>query len=592
MGILRFSDFSGLIPKLAPRQLPDQNAQYAINAKLGSGELRGWGGPKLIATASTFARRVYHFVRDGVDHYVPFARRTEMVRALLINDAFDRIYYTDATGAYVTTEQRIVDGLPPFACGVPTPVVTGLQVTVTGGSENTSEVRVYSCTLVSNYGEESAPCVAAIGSGNVDGTWRVKGMSSLIFNDAAYPNVTKFRLYRTLTSASGVDYRMVREWKLDPTKKGLDPVTQRRWGLPNSYVDTVKSSVVAANFPMKSAGWMPPPAGLRGVVSCSGGFLAGFVGNTIRFSVPYQPHAWPDDYQLAVEDDIVGLGVFDSAVVAVTKGRPAVAIGYSPDSMALTNFPDPYPCLSVDGIVSTSVAVMFPSEQGLISIDPSGVNIVTEPLMTREEWAKYSPSTIRAAAKDTFYVGFYSDTMGFALDFTDPARAMTNLMLPGVTGLDIDRLTGRLLVLRNREILEWDGDLANPMETVWRSKPILLPKPYNFGAIQVRGGFGPTLNPRGAVDPDGYTVNTNDAGGDFPLGGDGESRLNSADVGYVRVRLIADNEVVFDGQINDELVHRLPSGFKATQYEVEIATSAQVMSVTLAGTPHELEQAT
>mgnify|MGYP001502416508 CR=1 FL=1 len=67
-----------------------------------------------------------------------------------------------------------------------------------------------------------------------------------------------------------------------------------------------------------STDWIAPPdddtalypdGPMKGLISLPGGILAGFTGKRICFSEPFLPHAWPVNYRITLEEEIVGIKV-------------------------------------------------------------------------------------------------------------------------------------------------------------------------------------------------------------------------------------------------------------------------------------------
>lgn len=585
MGVLRIAMFGGRIPRLAPRLLPDTAAQQAMNARLTSGELRPWWQPKKIATVElAYPKSVYRYWHKGVAKFLAFRRATTVVESALINDAFDRIYYANSDGFFITTKDDIENGVPAVRAGVPSPIAPSFAVDPTGGDASRTETRVYLMTLVSKYGEESAPSPPKIVSAPSDASWRLAGLDSVFYDAGTYPNVVKLRIYRTITSGSGVDYRVAKEIDVN--------------AIPAEMVDDTEDVQLVSAPVLESLSWSTPPEGLRGVIPMPNGFNAGFKGRTVYFSEPYFPHAWPEDYQLAVEDDIVALGHFGNTLVIATKGRVGVAVGTVPAAMSLVTDGKVAPCLSADSLVSTTGAVVYASEEGLISVSDAGVEVITKAFLTRDEWKRLRPEGIKAAIYESRYLGFYSSSMGFAFQFDDPSTAWTDVQHPGVVAVVTDETTSRTLLLAGQDVLEWEGDTDNPMTYSWRSKPMQIPKPLNFGAMQVRAAFDTVAAER----PDAYPVVEETL--DDPLGLnvhgvnegepiDGPAAANTDDPAYsgVLVRLFGNGRLQWEGMVRDEEPFRLPSGYKADEWEVEITGSIPVFSVNVGTTMKALEQA-
>lgn len=593
--VIRVNLFGGIIPRLSDRGLPDNAAQFALNAKLYSGELRAWNQLRELATLPfSGAKTVYHYLHAGADRYLAFNEYTNVVKSALINESLGRIYWTNGTGAFVNTTQRIEDADPAFKLGIPRPTGS-FTVTPSGGTEDLAETRVYLLTLVSAFGEESAPSDTVTAVGNNDGTWTVN-LASVLADTVNYPNIQKLRLYRTITSATGVDYRQVIEWN---------------WGShPASYADTTPDVDVASSPALQSLGWTLPPTGLRGLTAMAGGFNAGFVGRTVRFSYPYQPHAWPEDFQYAVEDEIVGLAAFGNTLLVATKGRAYLLVGQSPEVMTLIKMDGIQPCLSERGIVSTVSGAMYPSTDGLVLVNGASNigQIISRNWVTKDEWlARFAPEDQMSSVYQDRYFAFYSSQLGFTLGFDDPVTGCTELQQDGVTSVDTDPLTGQTLLTIGDKVYEWDGDANAVLAYQWRTKPFMQPKPVNFAAVQLRGtfstsGVAPTLPP--AQPATGFALNTNRIGGGYAgaqlyggsINGSAAWMVSATQPGNpspppgVVVRIYGDDVLRWTGLINSETVRRLPSGYKAVKWEIEVLGSVPLYSMALAETAKVLEQ--
>ena len=592
---IRVTLFGGIIPRLADRGLPDNAAQFAMNAKLYSGELRAWNDLKVLAGLPGSGRKsVYHYQHTGLDRYLSFVKYTSVVKAPLINETAGRLYWTNNEdgGAYFNTTTRIEAAQAEYPLGLGPPTGT-FTVVPSGGTAATAETRVYLAIWIGSYGEESGPGQTVTVSGNADGTWTVNGLNALSIDPTYASQRTKLRLYRTITSATGVDYRMVNEWNVG--------------SIPASYVDNVSSTTLAGNAALQSLSWEPPPTGLRGLIGVAGGFLAGFIGRTVRLSVPYQPHAWPQDYQFAVEDDIVGLGTFGNTIVVCTKGRAFILFGPSPDVMSLVKMEGVQPCLSARSIVSTVSGVMYASTDGLVLVDGSSNRgtIVSRQWVTKDEWMqRFSPRTQIAAVYQDRYLAFYTDQLGLTVGFDDPVSGFTELQLSDVTGVDLDVLTGQTMIISGSNVYEWDGLSGQVLNYLWRSKPFLQNKPVNFGALQLRGEFigsGGGVAPPPAQGIGGYAMNAlavNAGKTDYAgsLNGPpawmsmGTLPVPPATGPEVAVKVYGDGVLRWFGAVSTEQTYRLPSGYKATLWEVEMEGASPVFSITLCETAKGLEQ--
>ncbi len=137
MTAFRLKDFSGLIPRRSARLLPDTAATVADNAKLLSGELRGFSEPNQIAD---FAGAVYSPIRRAIrvpyddygtptDAWLLFdSRDVDVVRSPLVNDQYNRYYWAGDGAPKYNTQSRIAAELPPYLLGIPVPVAAPVVV--------------------------------------------------------------------------------------------------------------------------------------------------------------------------------------------------------------------------------------------------------------------------------------------------------------------------------------------------------------------------------------------------------------------------------------------------------------------------------
>ncbi len=539
--VVLLGNFGGMVPKLDPRALPDGMAALAYNCKLYAGTLQPFYGLKALNTLGAPASPVdfYDFVTsDGVEHYVGFADVTDVVRAPLLNDAFDRLYFTNSSGPYITTRSNLAAGnVPAVALGVPAPAFTNLVVGTSGGTTAYETTRVYVATLVSQYGEESAPSAPVTVTGNDDGTWTVTGINTLIAPAAQYTTLQYLRLYRTVTTTQGVNFYQVAQFALNNLPTGV-------------YTDGMASDVAANQYQLPSLAWNTPPANLYGLVASPAGFLAAFVGRTVYFSEPYYPHAWPDAYQLAVEDDIVGLGLYGSTIVVLTKGRPYVIQGTQPGVMSLTKIDQPIPCLSRRGIVSMEGSVIFPTYDGLMAVSDSGLQLVTQSLLTKDQWSAYSPSTLVASQFEGRYYAFYNNANGFVFDPSNPSTSWMPLNIANVKQVRTSYVTGYLQLLVGNTINQWDSDTTTLLPYYWKSGDYMTTAPVNLGAAHVRADISSTQTLTMTMDADGVQR--------FSYG------------------------ITTDDQF------RLPSGYKAKTYNIALSGTATVYSVAAAPTGIDL----
>jgi len=183
---LRVTTFEGLAPKIAPRNLGNNQAQIANNCKLWSGEIEPMKDSLLLYISSKegpFQSAIRLTADNGSDVYFAWDVDVNAVRGPIAGDTSQRIYYTGDGEPRVTNLTLGTigggDNYPStfFVLGIPQPA-TPPTVTPTGGvGADTS--RVYAWTYLSrttlpngnSLDEEGAPSPVTLATGKVDDVW-------------------------------------------------------------------------------------------------------------------------------------------------------------------------------------------------------------------------------------------------------------------------------------------------------------------------------------------------------------------------------------------------------------------------------------
>lgn len=251
-------------------------------------------------------------------------------------------------------------------------------------------VRSYVYTNVTHLGEESAPSppseLVTLAVNNILG---VSGFDDPPDN---HRRITHRRLYRAATGSGDTEFLLVAE---------LDVGTSQ-------YDDNVDDS--ALGEPLPSADWAEPNPALTGIVMHPCGSIAGFYDNVVAVSEPGQCHAWPEDYRVFLDSQVVGLSVLGTSIIALTTGVPYVITFAHPRQMAPRRTAILHPCLDKRAIVNTGNEVLYPSPNGLVRIGTDGAVNLTESHYTREDWQKVvgaftaSARTLRAWWYDDQYI--------------------------------------------------------------------------------------------------------------------------------------------------------------------------------------------
>lgn len=631
--LIHLENFSGLVPKVSDRQLPTTASSVALNTQLYSGEVRGLREPGQVANLSAepfTVNRAYRLfdgsvsINDLPGTWIAFDESdVNFIRGALKNDQYDRYYAAGGTQAPVVAEaDDWAAGTPIYDLGVPAPTTKPTVIpAATGGVE---ETRAYVYTYVNEWGEESAPSPASDPTtGDIDDTWALSALGAS-YSGTLTPNpLLKRRIYRTVTGTNSVDYRFVAE------------ETDGGGGLPTTYNDNESVDTVSLNESLPSNGWTLPPIGLQGIVNMANGIMVGFIGRDLYFSEPYRPHTWPVAYQISVDADIVGLGVYQSGVVVCTSSNPYVATGVHPASVALTRLHDVEPCQAFRSIVNGLYGVTYASQNGLILVNQSGARNMTEPLVTRNEWREeFSPASSHSASDGSRVVTFTSISQGWLFQPMEPMGHIVNLQgFADVRAVQTDPFTGECYIVSRDVVYLWNPSNTSPQNYTWKSKVFEAPYPVNMGAYRLQykdvitdidydvgfdytdynaSRFSATIietetpalttNPLNTLNL--YPINgvrTEPAITDsppvvqyrMPIGGSPlyQNVISSLIRDNIRIRIWADDVLRYERNITSNSIMRLPSGYKADKWQVEFTTAQNIYNFKMAGTAKELAKA-
>jgi len=470
----------------------------------------------------------------------------------------------------------------PYKLGSPTPLVAP-GVTASGGVSTTNQGRVYTYTWVTSNGEEGpAAPPSTLVTNKTDATWHIT-MTAPSPTATADRNLTHTRIYRSVTSTQGVaSYFFVAEVPIGTL----------------AYDDTQTDAQITLNEQLLSTEWSEPPSDLQGLVSMPNGMVAAWRKNEVWFCEPYEPHAWPLKYMIAVPTNIVGLGVLGQTLIILTEGNPWSATGIMPGQMSLAIIQPLEACTARLSIVNTPNGVLYCSPNGLINITPSGAANLTKDIILKEQWAQVLNLTTVAAGviaqgyyaysvaepgvfqTDTFQVAdafqdisHFGTRPGIFLSLTDP-RVALNRLDPGtvmeVMNIITDIFNGELMLLRDGIVYVVDVRQQVPYgQYRWRSKMFTTNYLMNLGAAKVY--WTPA-----------YKDALNQSAGDTVF------RMYSA----------ADSQEMEDGltlRFEEKLsqsgqMFRLPSGYKALYWQFEVEGYAIIDAIHAASTARELRE--
>lgn len=590
MVAIKLPVFAGMVPSVDPHLLTEQNAAYSRDTWLYSGALAGMPAKsflhQLVNPGATVAFRIPINQGDPTYLYnslwVEFENsETDFISAPVAADEYDRYYWTSSSQVPTyNTMARIQNGDPPFVLGVPTP--GDISVVASGGVSGTLVSRAYVTTLVTAYGEEGPASKPFLINGKVDDNFEVTIGAVAAANMGVTRNVTHIRLYRTIVSAQGTaTYYRVAEVLAA--------------GAPQIYNDSAPDSDISSNPILESTAWTGPPD-LDGWAVMPNGIVAGFINNELYFSEAYRPHAWPAAYALTLEYDVVGLAVIGQTLVVCTKGNPVTASGVNPASITTSKLAAFEPCMSKGSILTTEEGVFFTSTNGIIQINAGYAVNLTKQYISRDQWNKLiSRAKVNAARLGGAYYAFGSgvealgqadvfqedmiqqttddgSSDGFMVDTSNANVGFSYLAdTSNIRSVINDQYSGEVLVVKDGAVYWLDQRPGYKYEPyMWKSKIFQPPVITNFSAFKVH------LYP-----PEDFEF-LNPQNFDIDQVFDPLTQLCVLRI-YADNRLILAHEIRTSGEL-----HRLPTGFKADFWQIEIEAGVKVKSFQMATSVKEL----
>lgn len=536
MPALKFLPFGGIIPRTAPRLLPDQAAQIATNMFLTTGEIQPIRAPKLVFDPPNAGPwlSVFRAEFGGVEKWVAFDRDIDIARSAFDAETEPRFYITGYAEARYTPFSTLPDNDPVsagtwFSLGVPVPQ-SAPAVSHSGGT-GAATSRTYCYTYFSALGEESAPSPeSALATGKVDGTWAITGMNEIptsgnacttsfaagvttVTNNATarhwlrvgeevelsgsrgiVSEIVSPSVFKLVGNFTGASWSRVAAWNMVGAKRRLyrSAGTNASYQLVaddvgTTYNDTIPDADILGDE-LISSGWLPPPVGLTGIMTLPNGCSFGFVGRKAYLSEPFQPHAYPLANSYGTDYDIVGAGAFGSSIVLATAATPYILDGNDPAAMSPQKIDSVWPCLSKRGVVSLGDGVLYPTRYGMAYVGLGAPSIWTSAFYTVEEWAPLRPSTMFCAVSEgRVFVAYERENSSPSVLVFHPGEgggALTELTHP-VTDLWTDPTTGVLYLIDSVGVQEWNGKSGEFLRNTWRSKEVLLPFPQNYGACKI-----------------------------------------------------------------------------------------------------------
>jgi hypothetical protein len=476
-GLMRIfiQSFTGEFPRVHETRLKDDAAARAENVSFMSGTLKPMfkvADYKNLAALpnGSVTKEVYRFRIDDGAFWLQFGSDVDVILSPIKDDQHHRIYWTgDSRGGGVPLFAKGVDavnGNEPFPTvfrklGIPAPtnIPTIISSTPVTDDTQSDEVRFYVFTYINDLGEESAPSNP---SGQIivprAGT-EVRLGNLQVDAGASDRGVTAFRIYRTSVGTSGnANWQYVGQIGVGSTEF-----------LDNFMSEELDEILVTGN-------WDAPRPDMKGLGLTAYGVAYGFSGKIVCLSEPFIIYAFPRDYELTTQHNIVAMGHYDANIIIATEGNPVVVTGVSPNTgMTMTELPLNESCVSKSSLVSLGYGVIYASPNGLVLASNNGAQIISEGFFDRDEWNALNPKSIHAVEYKGRYLFFYrvndENKGAFIFDPKDLSSGIVRLNV-WCESAHRDVKTDEIYLLQNNGKLQYfDLNTRNGREKyLWRSK--------------------------------------------------------------------------------------------------------------------------
>lgn len=408
---------------------------------------------------------------------------------------------------------------------------------VAGGTATASlrwgvmETRAYTYTVVNQFAEEGGPAPAS--TVNVTYLQDVQAVCT-VPDMTGYVPMTNLQLYRTFGASANY-------LKIDTTVTGTS-------GNTITVRDSTWKGSDAEDL-LYTLQFIPPPQALNGLAYIGNGFFAGSVKNTVYFSEPYRPHAWP--YNISFPHNVRGVQPLPSGCLVTTSGGTYLVQGVHPSAMVQNRIPVPQAGISQRSMAQIGGVVAFASNDGIVTSDGTQATLdISQQLWRRQDWRNAYGDVLNDMIfgyHDGFLVGLSTtQAKGFLVKLDEQPGTLTQLPVR-VDALFYLPVLDTLYYSVGTDVYRFRSNV-NTYTLTWKSKEFVLAKPTAFGC-----GF---LN---ATAP-------------------------------VTVTIWCDDVQVMSGTI-DPGYFRLPSIGKWLRWQFQFVTTGSITEISFAGSFKELQNA-
>lgn len=348
--------------------------------------------------------------------------------------------------------------------------------------------RAYVVTMLNIWNEESKPSPPVL----ISPTYLQSVQLTFVPPTAGgYVTYNRFRVYRSVGTG---DYLSVTP----------SPVSYT--GAPVTYLDELLN-IKDTDAVLATIGWDAPPTNLQGLTLMPNGFFAAFSGDTLYFSEPYRPWAWP--YVMTFPVPLVGMRAIENSLVVTTNSYPYLVSGVHPNAVTQAQLTTSQAGISDHGMCVVGSTVAYVSNDGLAVVSGYNVDLtISQKLWTRETWrAEFGDvlNDLELAYHDGALV-CGSPTAGKMWELRLDNEGGGNLsMLDSTMRADamyVLPASDQLYYVNGTGLYQYKG--GSDVNYDWWSKDYILAKPTLFTAVYVNTSAPATVT----VYADGATWHT------------------------------------------------------------------------------------
>lgn len=588
---MHFMVFDGVVPKIAPKAVKEQNGVVAENLDLYGTRFfphRELGEPVALLDVygKEFSGRAETIHQVG-DTFVAFDRFTTTADDPTSRFGRNSFLFVMDNKLYRQSETRILQKKPPVQVGIRRPScktapkaeilkdagceVEGIELLCVENSDpdcNTDgyppEITAYKFTYVNMCGEESADSMPSnyVEVNNGDAV-------KLSVDDTPPDNAVKRRWYRAVADDDGNANWLYIGTTSVTSNEFYDITCPLRWGtLLDSELDR------------------SPPECVSGVANIGNMRTILWAGRKIYISGMMKPHAYPQEYEMELRYNILRMdSVTERIEGAVSYQCLALTDGYHyrvtfDQSIGISEFEIRLPAIKAEMATATDIAVYYVSPSGLCEFTVDGIKMITGEFFTEREWADWVFGDTRLVHHDDRIFFFGKKNFIYAIG-ADDRRS------PNVTTLSTEwqygysTIRNDLLVYKQQNVgkplCRWWAKGQERMCGVWRSKPIMMAGLWRPASLKVISPEFVAKSHLAVGVKDKFRIWSRQHAG---LGVD-EFLKNYPEYEYIRdeltrhypeieVVLIADGKEYYRRMVSSSRPFLIPRKYKAIDWQVEV----------------------